>query len=148
FLKSLPLTAEHGDRLFVHGGAADPRRFDYVTSPAAAMRSFAATQHHAIFCGHVHIPELYHLSVTGKLASFTPVVGTAIPLLPQRRWLAVIGSVGQPRDGVPAASYALLDDAAGMLTYLRVPYDVESAAAKVRSAGLPPVLSIRLLQGH
>jgi diadenosine tetraphosphatase ApaH/serine/threonine PP2A family protein phosphatase len=148
FLATLPLTMEDGDRLFVHGGAAEPRAFEYVTSAAAALRSFTATQHQATFCGHTHVPELYHFSVTGKLASFAPVAGTAIPLLPQRRWLAVIGSVGQPRDGLPAAAYALLDDTADALTYVRVPYDVESAAAKIRSAGLPPVLSVRLLQGR
>lgn len=148
FLNKLPLTAEEGDRLFVHASAWEPQLWDYVTGPAAALRSFAATPHRMTFCGHLHVPELYHLSMTAKLASFTPVAETAIPLLPQRRWLAIIGSVGQPRDGVPAASYALLDDERDTLTYMRVPYDTESAAAKVRKASLPAVLSMRLLQGR
>ncbi len=148
FLRSLPLMAEDGNRLFVHASADQPHRWDYVTDQAAAMRSFAATQHQATFCGHVHVPALYHFSQTGKLASFTPVPGSAIPLVPQRRWIAVLGSVGQPRDGVPAAAYAVFDDADGALTYLRVPYDVQSAAAKVRAAGLPEVLSLRLLEGR
>jgi diadenosine tetraphosphatase ApaH/serine/threonine PP2A family protein phosphatase len=146
FLEILPLTAEIGDRLFVHASASTPGRWDYVTGPEAASRSFAATRCRLTFCGHVHVPELYHLSVTGKIGAFTPAPGTAIPLTPQRRWLAVIGSVGQPRDGVAAASYALLND--DHLTFVRVPYDVESAAAKVRAAGLPAVLSLRLLDGR
>ena len=49
------------------------------------------------------------MSPTGKMTAFTPVAGVPIPLLPGRRWLAVLGSVGQPRDGNPAASYAMLD---------------------------------------
>ena len=71
-----------------------------------------------------------------------------MPLLPQRRWLAVLGAVGQPRDHNPDACYALLDMRRGELTYLRVPYDVETAARKVREAGLPIWLSMRLEQGR
>jgi len=148
FLRGLPLTVEEGDRLFVHASAWEPARWDYVTGSAAALRSFTATPHRMTFCGHLHVPELFHLSMTAKLASFVPTAGTAIPLTPQRRWLAVLGSVGQPRDGIPAASYALLDDERNTLTYVRAPYDVESAAAKVRAAGLPAVLSLRLTEGR
>jgi diadenosine tetraphosphatase ApaH/serine/threonine PP2A family protein phosphatase len=148
FLRGLPLTVEAGDRLFVHASAWEPARWDYVTGPAAALRSFEATQHQKTFCGHLHVPEVYHLGRTAKIASFIPAYGTGIPLIPQRRWLAVVGSVGQPRDGVPAASYAVLDEERAMLTYVRAPYDVESAAAKVRAAGLPEVLALRLLQGR
>jgi diadenosine tetraphosphatase ApaH/serine/threonine PP2A family protein phosphatase len=148
FLRGLPLTAEAGDRLFVHASASDPERFDYVGDAQAALRSFTAAPHRTTFCGHLHVPEVYHLSMMAKIASFTPVAGTAIPLIPQRRWLAILGSVGQPRDGVPAASYAIFDDERDALTYMRVPYDAKSAAAKVRAAGLPPVLSLRLVEGH
>ena len=147
FLAALPLTIENDDRLFVHASAAAPASWDYVTGPTAAQRSFAATRCRLTLCGHVHVPELYHLGATGKLGAFTPAPGVAIPLTPQRRWLAVVGSVGQPRDGVSAAAYALLDDD-GTLTFMRVPYDAESAAAKVRAAGLPAVLALRLLDGR
>jgi len=71
-----------------------------------------------------------------------------VPLLPQRRWLLVIGSVGQPRDGNPAACYAILDTERDEITYFRVPYDVETAAAKIRQAGLPEVLAERLRSGY
>ena len=109
FLRNLPISAEHGDQLYVHASANEPAAWHYVVGPEAASRSFMATRKQVTFCGHVHVPALYHLSVTGKLASFTPE-GDAIPLNRQRRWLAVIGSVGQPRDGKPAAAYALFDD--------------------------------------
>lgn len=148
FLRGLPLSASEVDSLFVHASAWAPEAWDYVTDVRAASRSFGATQQHATFCGHVHVPEIYHLSGTGKIASFTPIAGTAIPLTPQRRWLAILGAVGQPRDGIPAASYAILDEERAALTYMRVPYDAAGAAAKVRAAGLPAVLSLRLLAGR
>jgi diadenosine tetraphosphatase ApaH/serine/threonine PP2A family protein phosphatase len=77
-----------------------------------------------------------------------PTAGVAIPLLGSRRFLAVLGAVGQPRDHNPAACYALLDETQNMLTYIRVPYDVASAARKIRDAGLPAVLAARLEQGY
>jgi diadenosine tetraphosphatase ApaH/serine/threonine PP2A family protein phosphatase len=70
-----------------------------------------------------------------------------IPLLAQRRWVAVLGSVGQPRDYNPAACYGALDVARNVLTYVRVPYDNEMAARKIREAGLPEILSDRLIEG-
>jgi diadenosine tetraphosphatase ApaH/serine/threonine PP2A family protein phosphatase len=95
----------------------------------------------------VHVPELFHLSPTGKLAGFQPVQAVEIPLLAQRRWIAVIGSVGQPRDYNPAACYGVLDMERNVLVYVRVPYDNEAAARKVRDAGLPLILSSRLIEG-
>src|SRR5262249_34166463 len=89
-----------------------------------------------------------HMSLTGKFASFDPVEQVDIPLNPQRRWLAVMGSVGQPRDHDPAACYAVLDDERHALTYVRVPYDIESAARKILAAGLPSVLASRLSEGY
>jgi diadenosine tetraphosphatase ApaH/serine/threonine PP2A family protein phosphatase len=64
------------------------------------------------------------------------------------RWLNVIGSVGQPRDRIPAAAYAIFDAMRRTITHHRVPYDAASAAAKIRAAGLPDVLAARLLQGY
>jgi diadenosine tetraphosphatase ApaH/serine/threonine PP2A family protein phosphatase len=147
FLTQLPLTFEDGNRLFVHASANVPERWEYITDVESALRSFLATDAQATFCGHVHVPELFHLSPTGKLAGFQPVQTVEIPLLAQRRWIAVIGSVGQPRDYNPAACYGALDTNRNMLTYVRVPYDNETAARKVREAGLPEILSLRLIEG-
>ncbi|MDG6900914.1 MAG: metallophosphoesterase family protein [Nitrososphaerota archaeon] len=58
------------------------------------------------------------------------------------------GSVGQPRDGDPRASYALVDFENGEVRPLRVKYDVEAAAAKIRTAGLPEPLAARLFEGR
>ena len=147
FIAGLPLLVEEKDRLYVHGSADEPDQWHYVTELYGASKSLMATQAHATFCGHTHVPALFHMSLTGKFASFEPVEQVEIPLTPQRRWLAVIGSVGQPRDRNPAACYAVLDDARSVLTYVRVPYDVESAARKIMLAGLPVMLAARLFEG-
>jgi diadenosine tetraphosphatase ApaH/serine/threonine PP2A family protein phosphatase len=147
FIAGLPLLVEEKDRLYVHGSADEPDQWNYVIEIDDAARSLIATQAHATFCGHTHVPALFHMSPTGKFASFEPVEDVEIPLTAQRRWLAVIGSVGQPRDHNPAACYAVLDDERSALTYVRVPYDVESAARKIMQAGLPAMLAARLFEG-
>ena len=113
-----------------------------------AIRHFTRVDAHITFCGHVHVPMLYHMSTTAKVGAFSPVADNDIPLLPTRTWLAVIGAVGQPRDGVAAANYAVFDTARQTLRYLRVPYDTATAARKVREAGLPEKLALRLEQGR
>jgi diadenosine tetraphosphatase ApaH/serine/threonine PP2A family protein phosphatase len=148
FLEKLPLSVADGDRLYVHASADEPSRWHYVLDTGRARKSLDATSAQQSYCGHVHQPALYLLTRAAKLFAFTPTAGVAIPLLPGRRSLAVLGAVGQPRDHNPAACYALLDEARNMLAYIRVPYDVASAARKIRDAGLPAVLAARLEQGY
>jgi diadenosine tetraphosphatase ApaH/serine/threonine PP2A family protein phosphatase len=74
--------------------------------------------------------------------------GAPVPLIRSRRWLAVVGSVGQPRDGVAQAGYAILDLGTNELTFRRVGYDVAATARKVREAGLPEALAVRLMRGE
>jgi diadenosine tetraphosphatase ApaH/serine/threonine PP2A family protein phosphatase len=147
FLEQLPLTLREEERLYVHADASDPKAWRYVTDADAAGRSIKATEARITLCGHTHRPALYTMSATGKITAFTPVTGSAVHLLPQRRWLAVLGSVGQPRDGNPAASYALFDTERRELTYCRAPYDIDAAAAQIRSKGLPGWLADRLFVG-
>jgi diadenosine tetraphosphatase ApaH/serine/threonine PP2A family protein phosphatase len=113
-----------------------------------ARRSLEATDAQATFCGHTHVPRLFGITAAAKLASFRPVPGVPVPLPRPRQWLAVLGAVGQPRDGDPAACYGMLDTARGELTWVRVPYDVETAAEKIHAAGLPESLALRLRRGR
>lgn len=147
FLAALPLTLQDESRLYVHSEASKPAEWIYVRSTIEASTSLAATPAHITFCGHVHQPALYSLSITAKMTSFTPTTDAPVPMLPGRRWLAVLGAVGQPRDGNPAAAYALLDTDKKEIIYCRVPYDVDEAAARIRRAGLPLWLAERLLTG-
>ena len=147
FLGQRPLTHSDGGHLYVHASAAKPREWDYVTDAEPALRSFAATDARVTLCGHTHVPLLFRLSPNGRLAAFEPDAGAAIPCH-QDRTLAVIGAVGQPRDHDPRACYAIYDDEADTLTYWRVPYDIDTAARKIRAAGLPAMLAARLAFGQ
>lgn len=147
FLRALPIEHTEEDRLYVHADASDPAAWRYVQDAEAARRSLDATQARVTICGHTHVPRLFGLTAAEKLTAFTPT-DSPVPLLRPRRWLAVLGAVGQPRDGDPAACYGLLDTAANELRWVRVPYDIETAAAKIVAAGLPPRLAQRLRTGR
>jgi diadenosine tetraphosphatase ApaH/serine/threonine PP2A family protein phosphatase len=78
---------------------------------------------------------------------FQPVPETPIPIGKHRQWLAIVGSAGQPRDHNNAACYALADLTRNTLTFFRVAYDHASAAQKIRAAGLPERLALRVERG-
>lgn len=147
-LDRLPMTVEEGGRLYAHGDASAPSRFVYVVDSDVARHSIESTRAPVTIVGHVHMPAIYSLAQTGKLTLFQPVPGVSIPVLRQRRWLMVLGSVGQPRDGNPAASYSIFNTDTSEVTFLRVPYDIETAAARIREAGLPAPLADRLARGR
>jgi len=144
FLAALPLVHRDEAACYVHASPAYPERWDYVDSPGAAMRGVLAAERTLTFCGHVHDQMLYFESAAGRMTRFVPVPGTSIPVRAHRRWLAIVGSVGQPRDRNPAAAYALFDDAQERLTFFRVPYDARAAAARIRHAALPESLAYRV----
>ncbi|MDH2380608.1 metallophosphoesterase family protein [Bradyrhizobium sp. CER78] len=148
FLAGLPILREEDNRLYVHSEASDPAKWRYVRDTSDAARSMMATGLQITFCGHIHRPGLYSMSSTAKMTSFVPTAGVAVQLLTGRRWLVVLGSVGQPRDGDPAASFAMFDTASREITYHRVPYDVATAAARIKAGGLPLWLADRLLIGR
>ncbi|ERF86069.1 metallophosphoesterase family protein [Bradyrhizobium viridifuturi] len=148
FLAGLPILRAEDNRLYVHSEASDPAKWRYVRDTSDAARSMMATELQITFCGHIHRPGLYSMSSTAKMTSFVPTSGVPVQLLTGRRWLAVLGSVGQPRDGDPAASFAMFDTASREITYHRVPYDVATAAARIKANGLPLWLADRLSIGR
>lgn len=147
FLRDLPLTAQDGACLYVHANGWDPGNFEYILGPAEARRNMLVVRSRITFCGHMHEPMLYHMGLTQRVETFAPVPGTPIPLSAVRRWLAIPGSVGQPRDGNPAACYATFDEISTLLTFWRVPYDNETAARKIHAAGLPERYARQLIHG-
>lgn len=148
FLADLPWMHEEDDRLYVHSEASNPPRWRYVQSAADAARSMISTPAQITFCGHIHQPALYSMSVTARMTSFVPTSGIPVQLLKGRQWLVVAGSVGQPRDSHPAACFLTFDTKSREITYCRVAYDVEAAAKRIRDAGLPLWLADRLSQGR
>lgn len=149
FLAGLPMTLRHEFILLVHASAREPERWTYVVDAQRAADSldFAGDATH-VFGGHVHEQRLFFQGSVGKTMAFEPTPGIAVPVPRHRRWLATVGSVGQPRDGRSEAMYALFDSDALKLTFVRVPYDHAAAARAVRAAGLPEPDALRLGEGR
>jgi diadenosine tetraphosphatase ApaH/serine/threonine PP2A family protein phosphatase len=137
FLESLPLIIADGDATWTHGSAEEPAGFHYVVDAAEARASIEAAGTPYVFCGHVHDPALYFAGAGGRYMPFLPTPGVTIPVSPHRRWLGIIGSCGQPRDGLTGGWYALFDTDHARLTWYRVQYDAAATARKIRAAGLP-----------
>jgi diadenosine tetraphosphatase ApaH/serine/threonine PP2A family protein phosphatase len=152
FLAALPLAATCEDALLVHADPHEPQRWQYLDRAALVRRALDAAHEQwsrrKVFCGHVHEQHLHYVAASGAIMDFAPVPGVAVPLTPHRSWLAVVGSVGQPRDGDPRAMYALFDAQQARVTFQRIPYDHAAAAAAIRAARLPESFARRLEQGR
>src|SRR5262245_13857859 len=98
FLAGLPLDLNEDDRLYVHASACAPEDWIYMLSPREAFQCFRATAQRLTFCGHTHFPALFNESASTLPHQHVPADGQPMPLLAQRRWIAVLGAVGQPRD--------------------------------------------------
>ena len=148
FLTSLPMQIEEDGRLYVHAEASAPHSWSYVTDVASAERSLRSTVHRITFCGHVHKPQLYHMQPQRPPILFVPQGSTPIPLIGNRKWLAVQGAVGQPRDQNPLAAYTIYDTDTNEISFHRVAYDIDAAAQKIHAANLPQILAARLFIGR
>ncbi|MDD2924680.1 metallophosphoesterase family protein [Rhodoferax sp.] len=152
FLDKLPLTLQYQAVLLVHASLDGPALWRYVSDQRAATASMDAgaawPDVRYIFGGHVHLQTLYYGGMGASLMKFEPTPGIAVPVPRHRRWLATIGSVGQPRDGNPQAMYAMFDTDKLQLTFHRVDYDYQAAATAIRRAGLPVFFADRLERGQ
>jgi predicted phosphodiesterase len=144
WLKGLPerRTLETCD--LVHGSPRQPM-WEYVTSPDVARDNLDLLQRPIGLHGHTHVPVAF-VEEGGGIEQFGPRDGGSLTL-DGRRALVNPGSVGQPRDGDPRASYMVLDPAAGTCSWHRVAYDVEAVQAAMRAVGLPTFLVSRLSIG-
>ena len=147
FLRNLPMIVRDGTCCFVHASAASPEKYPYIDSPSAAQRCAAASESPHTFCGHVHEQRLYFAAQEPRMILFRPTPGIAVPVPTHRRWVTLIGSVGQPRDRNPQAAYALFDSERLAITFCRVPYDHHAAAARIREVGLPESIAYRVESG-
>jgi diadenosine tetraphosphatase ApaH/serine/threonine PP2A family protein phosphatase len=147
FLSTLPLVVRERDMCFVHASAASPERWDYVDSPASAKSCVEAAGTRYTFCGHVHDQLLYFERSGARMTEFRPSPGIAIPVRSGRRWVVIVGSVGQPRDRNPAAAYTIFDTTRQEVTFHRVVYDAPAAARSIRNSGLPASLAFRVELG-
>jgi len=144
WLAGLPDRRTEGDVTLVHGSPRDPT-WEYLTSPAAARVSFSLLETTHGLNGHTHIPLAFVVR-DDRVEAIRPDDGDALSV-EGLRTLANPGSVGQPRDGEPRASYLVLEPEAGTITWHRVAYDIEAVQSAMSAAGLPPRLAARLSHG-
>lgn len=147
YLRGLPelLTPAGTDFTLVHGSPRDPI-WEYVDSISAARDNFELLETRHCLLGHTHVPSVFR-SRRGHVQGL--VVGPEARItLDDRRVMLNPGSVGQPRDGDPTASYMILDTTTGKVTWLRVAYDIEATQKAMLAAGLPPRLARRLSFGQ
>ena len=146
YLSKLPLTREEPTCQFVHASLDEPDEWIYVTSAWEALSHFSRQSQRLCFCGHTHLPMVWHLSPDGGLSGAR---GEGRVTLPQEGKILVnVGSVGQPRDLQPAACYVLYHTHLDQVEFRRVPYDVSAARRKILKAELPSESGDRLLLGR
>jgi diadenosine tetraphosphatase ApaH/serine/threonine PP2A family protein phosphatase len=153
WIRTWPATRLVEDMWLVHG--APPRSATtYTVTPIDVERAMRAGPWRTCLVGHSHLPGVFVDApvVPGGIAlrrwqRLLHRAGAPLPLGIQTRSLINPGSVGQPRDGVPLASYAVYDTTHASVTIRRVPYDIEGAQQRIRAAGLPPELADRLAVG-
>lgn len=145
FLMELPLTLEMNEFFCVHATPYMPGQWRYVYNALDAEDAFVTFKQRLCLIAHTHCPAIFV-----KRAD-TPVVrelSSQVTLHPGSRYIINCGSVGQPRDGDPRASYGIFDESCSQYYLVRVDYDVASVKKKILQAGLPDFLAHRISVGR
>jgi len=146
FLKHLPREQRVGDIFLFHGSIHDTNRYILYMNDAADNFTQLAGMGSSLrigFFGHTHVRAvLYYFqrAISVELAS-------DLKLTEEKRYLINPGSVGQPRDGDPRASFLVYDADDHRVTFNRVEYDIHASQEKIIRAGLPSRLAERLASG-
>src|SRR5262249_50262110 len=119
----------------VHGAITDED--DYIFTDADADVNFLLADKKMTFFGHSHFPVVFCSDSEG--VSTVPVgyefdEFIAVKVEPDMKMFVNPGSVGQPRDGDPRASFAIWDQSQGRIEFYRVEYDIRETQKKMREA--------------
>jgi predicted phosphodiesterase len=128
----------------VHASPCEPGEWSYLYSSYGARDAFMAEDFHLCFLGHTHIPAFF----TESSSQLFLEEGTVLQLEKEERYIVNPGSVGQPRDGNPKASFCIFDPDEGTISFQRCEYDAEREARDIIDAGLPKYLGERLVEGY
>lgn len=142
-LAALPTIVKADRFTLCHGSLRDPL-WEYVTTARAAGATLKLAETEHCCNGHTHVPALYRLA--GEHARATRVTEATAYRLDERTMINA-GSVGQPRDGDPRASFAVLDTEAGTATFYRASYRIDETQRRIRARGLPEMFADRLAFG-
>ena len=146
FLKTLTEKEKQGRFLLVHGSPKNPV-FGYIFTKEEAEVVFLSFKEKICFIGHTHIPCVFEKGKSG-IQEIPVYPNKKFSLKENCRYLINPGSVGQPRDGDPRASFVLFDDKNLTLKFKRVDYDVKQTQEKMKRGGFPKFLIQRLSWGR
>lgn len=151
FLQALPHGPIEADGLaLIHGAFHDED--EYVFAPAQALDGLLESPSAVTFFGHTHFQGGFSFREdTLEVIQLRPDGGTnfaALRVEPATRYLLNPGSIGQPRDGDPRAAFAIADLNHAVIEFWRVPYDIEAVQQRMKRAGLPEPLILRLAFGR
>lgn len=150
FLQQLPITRIFEDRFLVcHGTPVSPDAYiSHLFQGKRVLNMLRRELSPATVCffGHTHRRAVWYRDVRGKVAHL-PISEQQVHLDPDNLYLINPGSVGQPRNQIPLASYALFDTATFIVQFKLVPYNIVLAQNKILAANLPPYLAERLAAG-
>jgi diadenosine tetraphosphatase ApaH/serine/threonine PP2A family protein phosphatase len=144
YLEALPERLLEADFTLVHGSPRAPI-WEYVTSTPVARANLAAIATTYCLHGHTHVPAVFRED-DGAIELIAPRDGSSLTL-DDRRVLLNPGSVGQPRDGDPDASFLVIDTDRAAVTWHRIAYDIAATQAAMRRVELPARLVDRLVHG-
>ena len=145
FLRSLPSKITVNGFTLAHGSPNQPI-WEYILDPHTAERNFKNLKTDYCFVGHSHLPMVFHQPTDEDITTLMPIKqDDGISLTP--KMILNPGSVGQPRDRDPRASYAILDIEANSCQMYRVEYDVTQVQLRILQAGLPERQALRLMSG-
>lgn len=143
-LKSLKLSTTVDSILLVHASPIKPEMWNYLFSLEEFEHEFSSFKEKVCFIGHSHIPSAAFQDANGYTDFLRE---NPFPLIAKRKYIINVGSVGQPRDLDPRASYAIYDGNNNSIEIIRLEYNIPLAQQKIIDAGLPEVLADRLLMG-
>lgn len=147
FVRELPTGPCEIEESFTicHGSPLDEDQ--YVFSMFDAWDIFSRFPADLVFFGHTHVPSLF--AVRGRETQVALLRGESgsIQIEDGVRYLINPGSIGQPRDRDPRASYMTYDSRKRLVRWQRVEYPIERAQQRIVKAGLPRMLADRLALG-
>lgn len=144
FLKQLPQKTSLEGLTLAHGSPRDPI-WEYVDQGLVAWRVFDSFAEEGCLVGHTHTPCIFIESVDFKVSLLKPA--SSDRWIPCKRFILNPGSVGQPRDGDPRASYVLWDTEENSFLFRRVAYDIDSVIKRIEERGIPLLQAQRLKMG-
>jgi predicted phosphodiesterase len=143
----------------VHATLDSPASWGYIFDNYHAIDNFSYQYTKLCFCGHSHVPVFFKKCSnikSDKLVVSLPewekmngkeVQEIVVDLDNDSKYLVNVGSVGQPRNGDPRASFVVFDAYRKTVKRVSLQYDVKKAQEKIINAGLPTVLAERLSAG-